>query len=95
MRFLILLFVLCGLAVLPGFCQSSAPKTYAEPLYKWVDSQGVEHIDVKSKIPQAQIKPPNKHNRFIRFCIGARDFTMHWITPILQTAGGIRSVLNP
>lgn len=95
MRILILLLMLYGLTVLPAYCEAVPAKTYAEPLYKWVDAQGVEHVDVKSKIPQAQIKPPVKHNKFVRFCIGARDFTMHWITPILQTAGGIRSVLNP
>ncbi len=95
MRFLILLFALCGLAVLPGFCQSSAPKTYAEPLYKWVDPQGVEHIDVKSKVPADQFKPQKKHGPFVRFLIGARDFTMYWITPTLQTVGGVRSIINP
>ncbi len=94
MRILILLLIVYGLAILPAYCEEVAPKVYAEPLYRWVDPKGVEHVDVKSKVPADLFKPPKKHGKFVGFCIGVREFTKYWITPILQTAGGVRSILN-
>jgi hypothetical protein len=98
MKYLILvfaLFVLCGLPAFAIDPPAEAPaktKTFAEPLYRWVDEAGVEHIEPKSKVPFVMFAKNVSKPRL--FCRWLRRVTTAWVVPVLNLAGGIRSAFG-